>query len=152
MEEIRRSPVDVDISVFIGFRKHPRWLFGISEPSTVWNWNTHTHTHTHTHTCLFFGKNGTSFFSKKKHPSLGELVDFSLLGSGWFHRRLNLLFDLMYFLHKIYGFYASMHSVFQYKPTKGGKLRSSPQKPWPLGSCTIHGKSICRKRDPFFWS
>ena len=30
------APVEVvDIPVFIGFFIHPRWLFGISEPSTV---------------------------------------------------------------------------------------------------------------------
>ncbi len=30
------SPVDmVNIPLFIGFQHHPRWLFGISEPSTV---------------------------------------------------------------------------------------------------------------------
>ena len=66
MEEIRRSPVDVDISVFIGFRKHPRWLFGISEPSTVWNWNTHTHTHS-----CFLEKKELPSFQKKSIP-VGE--------------------------------------------------------------------------------
>ena len=38
MEEVRRLPVDmVNIPVFTGFFLHPRWLFGISEPSKVFH-------------------------------------------------------------------------------------------------------------------
>ena len=38
MEEVRRLPVDmVNIPVFTGLFLNPRWLFGISEPSTVFH-------------------------------------------------------------------------------------------------------------------
>ena len=60
------SPVEgkvVEIPFFTNFQKHPRWLFGISEPSTV------------PHLLI------------RKYVDLYNDIDSSTLNSGWSHTR-----------------------------------------------------------------